>query len=67
LEGFHADGGHMVIAWEHTKVSIPIHVDSNALIMAEIKEKLINAKGEIKAQTSRACCAKMGRLRCRLA
>jgi tetratricopeptide (TPR) repeat protein len=51
LEGFHADGGHMVIAWEHTKVSIPIHVDSNALIMAEIKEKLINAKGEIKAQT----------------
>jgi tetratricopeptide (TPR) repeat protein len=51
FEGFHADGGHMVIAWERTKVSIPIHVDSNALIMAEIKEKLINAKGEIKAQT----------------
>lgn len=51
FEGFHADGGDMVIAWERTKVRIPIHVDSDALIMAEIKEKLFNTKDEIKAQT----------------
>lgn len=51
FEGFHSDGGTLVITWEKTKLSIPVRVDSDALIMSEIKEKLIDTKDEIKAQT----------------
>lgn len=51
FEGFHADGANLVITWEHTKVSIPVIVNSDALIMAEIQDKLIDAKTPVKAQT----------------
>lgn len=51
FENFDANGGDMVIAWENTKIAFPVFVDSDALILAEIDEKITNAQGEIKAQT----------------
>lgn len=51
FENFHANGGDMVIAWENTKVVIPVFEDSDEKIYQEIEEKLINAKGEISPQT----------------
>ena len=51
FEGFHANGANLVIAWENTKVSFPVFVDSDATILAEIDEKLVNNTGKISAQT----------------
>lgn len=51
FEGYHANGGHMIITWENTKVSVPIFVDSDALIFKEIQDKIANSKETITAQT----------------
>lgn len=51
FEGFNANGGKLIIAWEKVKVEIPVFVDTDAIIFAEIEEKIINSKDEIKAQT----------------
>ncbi len=51
FEGFNTNGGNLVIAWEHTKINIPVFVDSDALIFDEIDRKIIKTKEEIKAQT----------------
>ncbi|WP_394747627.1 DUF2911 domain-containing protein [Spongiimicrobium salis] len=51
FENFNTNGGDMVIAWENTKIAIPLFVDSDALIFAEIDAKITNASGDISAQT----------------
>ena len=51
MENFHANGGDLVIAWENTKVTIPVFVDSDAAIFAEIEDKILKADGDIKAPT----------------
>lgn len=51
FENFNTNGGDMVIAWENTKVTIPVFVDSDALIFKEIDTKITNATGDISAQT----------------
>lgn len=51
FEGYHANGGNMIITWENTKVSVPIFVDSDALIFKEIQDKIVNSKESITAQT----------------
>lgn len=51
FENFHANGGDLIITWEKTKIVMPIFIDTDAVIYKEIKEKVINASGEIKAGT----------------
>ena len=51
FENFHANGADLTIQWENSKVKIPVYVDSDALVYKEIEDKLINASGEISAQT----------------
>lgn len=51
FENFHANGGDLVIAWEHTKVVIPVFIDSDPILFKEIEDKISNATGAIKAQT----------------
>ena len=51
FEGFNANGGNMVIAWENTKISIPVFVDSDANILKEIDEKINNATSKVSPQT----------------
>jgi len=51
FENFHANGADMYIAWENTKVILPIFIDSDAEVFKEITEKVVNAKGEVKAGT----------------
>ena len=51
FENFNTNGGDMIIAWENTKVTMPLFVDSDALIFAEIDTKITNASGDISAQT----------------
>ncbi|MGH1364572.1 MAG: DUF2911 domain-containing protein [Calditrichia bacterium] len=48
---FHNKGADLVIAWEKTKVIVPVVVDSDPLIFKEIEEKVLKADGEISAQT----------------
>ncbi len=51
FERFNANGGDLVIAWEHTKVVIPLFIDSDPILFKEIEEKILKVTGEIKAQT----------------
>ncbi|WP_282086754.1 DUF2911 domain-containing protein [Aquimarina algiphila] len=51
FENFHANGGDLVIAWEYTKVVIPLFVNSDPILFKEIEEKINHSTGEIKAQT----------------
>ena len=51
FENLNANGGDLTIAWENTKVVVPIFIDTDELIFKEIEEKLINATGEISAAT----------------
>lgn len=51
FENFNTNGGDLIIAWENTKVSIPVYVDSDKAIFEEIEAKITNATGEIKAAT----------------
>jgi tetratricopeptide (TPR) repeat protein len=51
FENFNTNGGDLVIAWENTKVRIPVYVDSDKAIFAEIEAKITNATGEITAAT----------------
>ena len=49
--GFHANGGDLVLSWEHTRVRVPVFVDSDERVLAEIDEKVRKAEGEVSAQT----------------
>jgi len=51
LENFHYNGADMLIAWENTKIKIPLSMDADREIFEEIENKIINNKGEINAQT----------------
>lgn len=51
FENFNANGADLTIEWENSKVSIPIFVDSDALVFQQIEDKLIKGTGEITAQT----------------
>lgn len=51
FEDYKSDGANMVIHWENTKVTIPVFVDADELIFADINEKLVNSTGEISAAT----------------
>ncbi|AXT19622.1 DUF2911 domain-containing protein [Flavobacteriaceae bacterium AU392] len=51
FENFNANGADLIIQWENSKVVIPVFVDSDALVFKQIEDKLINATGEINAQT----------------
>lgn len=52
FENFHTNGADLVIAWEHTKVKIPVIVDSDKSIFNEIDTKITkNTTGNILPQT----------------
>ncbi len=51
FESFNANGGDLVIAWEYTKVVIPLFVNSDPILFKEIEEKINHSTGKIKAQT----------------
>jgi len=52
FERFHANGADLVIAWENTKVVLPVFVDSDDQIYKEIQEKIVEGKEQpIQAQT----------------
>lgn len=51
FENFNTNGGDLIIAWENTKVKIPVFVDSDKAIFEEIEAKITNASGEITAAT----------------
>ena len=51
FEGFHANGGDLVISWEHVRVRVPVFVDSDEEVLAEIDEKVRTAEGEVSAQS----------------
>jgi len=51
FKSFNANGADLVIQWENSKVKIPVYVNSDALVFKQIEDQLINATGEINAQT----------------
>jgi len=51
FEKFNANGADLVIQWENSKVKIPVYVNSDILVFKQIEGKLINATGEVNAQT----------------
>ncbi|MGH1337923.1 MAG: DUF2911 domain-containing protein [Aureispira sp.] len=51
FENFNANGGDLVIAWENSKVIIPLFVDSDAAIFEEIALKTGSTAENISAQT----------------
>ncbi|MFS4467806.1 DUF2911 domain-containing protein [Maribacter sp. 2210JD10-5] len=51
FENFTTNGGDMYIAWENTKIIMPLFVDSDAIIFKEISDKIINTSDPVEAQT----------------
>ncbi len=51
FENFNTNGGDLIIAWENTKISIPLYVDSDAIIFDEIAAKITNTTSAVSAQT----------------
>lgn len=51
FENFNTNGGDLIIAWENAKISIPLFVDSDAIILQEIESKINVENGDVKAQT----------------
>lgn len=51
FENFTINGADLIISWEKTKVTIPILVDSDAIIENQIKNKIISTDKEISPQT----------------
>lgn len=47
LQSFEATGADFVIAWETTKIVVPLGVDTNSKVMAQIDEQVRNAEGEV--------------------
>ena len=50
FEGFHANGADLVIAWEHVRVAVPVVVDSDSVVLAEIEQKVKNPDANPNAQ-----------------
>ena len=51
FEAFHANGADLVLRWEHTKVSLPVFVDSDQRVLTEITDKIEHARGDVTAAT----------------
>lgn len=51
FDGFHANGADLVIAWEKVQVRVPVFVDTDARVYAEIDEKIRESGGQVSAQT----------------
>ena len=51
FENFNTNGADLIIAWENTKVKIPVFVDSDKAIFEEIESKITNATGDITPAT----------------
>ena len=51
FENFNTNGGDLVIAWENSKVVIPLFVDSDEIIFKEIVSKTSSTNENISAQT----------------
>ncbi len=51
FENFHDNGGDLVIAWENTKIVLPLFVDSDPIILKTIEDKIINTTEAVNAQT----------------
>ena len=51
LEGFHANGAELTIAWEKVRIRVPVFVDSDAEVFAEIDSKVRKSKGKVSAQS----------------
>ena len=51
FEGFHANGADFVFAWEHVRLRVPVFVDTDEEVLAEIDAKVRGAEGEVGAQT----------------
>ncbi|MFT5891186.1 MAG: tetratricopeptide (TPR) repeat protein [Dokdonia sp.] len=51
FENFNTNGGDLIIAWENTKINIPVYVDSDKAIFEEIEAKITNATEDITAAT----------------
>lgn len=51
FDGFHANGAALCIAWEKTRVEVPVFVDSDAETLASIDERVRKATGEVSPQT----------------
>lgn len=51
FENFHTNGADLTVAWENVAIAVPIVVESDALVFAEIDAKVIQAKGPISART----------------
>jgi len=51
MQGFHANGADMTIAWERTRVRFPVRVDADTRVLQEIDEKVRKAKGEVSPRT----------------
>ena len=51
LENFDANGADLFVAWENTKIVVPIGVDSETKVLADIDERVRKAEGEISPRT----------------
>ncbi|MBA6157169.1 DUF2911 domain-containing protein [Tenacibaculum sp. S7007] len=51
FENFTINGADLVISWEKTKITIPVHVDSDAIIENQIKTKITSTDKIINPQT----------------
>lgn len=51
FERFHANGADLFISWERSKIVVPVHVDSDATVLAEIDQKIKKSDSEPSAQT----------------
>ncbi|WP_086030436.1 DUF2911 domain-containing protein [Tenacibaculum holothuriorum] len=51
FENFNTNGADLVIAWENTKMKIPVFVDTDMLIFQEIDDKINKGTGKVNAQT----------------
>ncbi|MEO0661802.1 MAG: DUF2911 domain-containing protein, partial [Planctomycetota bacterium] len=51
FEGFHSAGANLFVAWENTKIVVPIGVDTDSKVMAQIEERVRKATGEVAPRT----------------
>lgn len=51
FQSFHANGADLVLTFEHARIRVPLFVDTDQEVLAEIDEKVRKAKGEVSAQT----------------
>ncbi len=50
FQGFHTNGADLVLQWADTQVSVPIVVEADEVIFAQIKANVLEATGSVSAQ-----------------